>query len=165
MLKTNELAYLAVFTSLAIVFGYIERMFPSPVPIPGVRLGIANTIIIIILYSNALKSAFVVNITRIIVSGVLFGGISGIIYGLAGGALSLCAMYAAKKSSSFGIIGVSIFGGVFHNIGQICIAALVVWNAKLFYYIPILIISGVITGIIIGMLAGGVIKRINKKCA
>lgn len=160
MSKSQNIAFIGIFTALAIVAGYIERIIPSPVPVPGVKLGIANIIIILCLYMRGGRMALAINFTRIIVSGLLFSGLSGIIYALVGGALSFISMYTGKRIKVFGLIGVSILGGVSHNMGQIFLAAIVVWNIKLLYYMPVLIISGVITGAAIGLTAWYTLGRL-----
>ena len=129
---------------------------------PGIKLGLPNIAVIILMYIKDYKTAFILNILRVIIMGLLFTGMWGMVYGLSGALLSFVIMAGLKKSKQFGTVGISAAGGVFHNLGQICTAALLVNNIKLFYYFPVLIISGVITGIIIGYLAGIIINRLNK---
>lgn len=162
MTKSKDVAFLGIFLALTIIVSYFERMIPSPIPaVPGLKLGLANTIIIILLYIKNAKAAFSVNILRIIINGILFSGPWGMIYSLAGALLSFFIMIVFKNTKQFGIVGVSVIGGVFHNIGQICVAVLILENIKLFYYVPVLIISGVITGILIGYISGNCILRLK----
>ncbi|MDO4531808.1 MAG: Gx transporter family protein, partial [Bacillota bacterium] len=149
--------------ALAILMGYVEMMIPVPIPIPGVKLGLANVIIIIMMYFMDTKSAFFVSMVRVLLSGLLFAGFAGLLYSLAGAMCSFLVMALLKKTDRFSIIGVSLAGGVFHNVGQIIVAALVVENVKMAYYLPFLLVSGVVTGILIGVVAKtalGYLKRV-----
>lgn len=158
----KKIPYYGLFAALAILMGYVEFMIPIPVPIPGVKLGLANVIIIIMLYFMDTKSAFFVSLIRVLLSGLLFAGFAGMLYSLAGAMLSFLVMAALKKTGRFSIVGVSVSGGVFHNVGQIVVAALVVENVRMVYYLPFLLISGVVTGFLIGIVARtalGYLKR------
>ncbi|MBO4234958.1 MAG: Gx transporter family protein [Firmicutes bacterium] len=150
--RTKRLSMAALLAALALIFSYVEAMVPSPVAMPGVKLGVANLVILIALYQLDFKYAFSINLVRIVVSGLLFSGVFGILYSLAGGMLSLVIMWALKKTNLFSIVGVSMAGGVAHNIGQILVASAVVSDLKMFAYLPILMFSGIISGILIGFL-------------
>ena len=156
----KKTAYLGVFAAVAIIFGYVESLFPFFAGIPGIKLGLANLAVLYILEKYTWKEAALVSAVRIVVIGFLFGNMFSILYSLAGAALSLAVMTLMKKRSGFSILGVSVSGGVSHNIGQLIVAALIVVNAAFLYYAPILIISGVITGLLIGLLTREVAKRI-----
>lgn len=158
---TKNIAFYGVFASIAIVIAYIERLFPIPIPLPGIKLGLANVAVIIMLYISGTKAAFSISTIRIIVVGFLFGSIFSMAYSLAGGILSFLAMCGAKKIRVFGIVGVSVIGGVSHNIGQIAIAAAIVQHTGLFYYSPALIIAGVVTGGLIGYVGGITIRHLK----
>ena len=114
----NRVAYFGVFTALALIFSYIETLVPIPFGIPGVKLGLANLIIVIALYKIPLREVYVLSIVRVLLSGVLFGNYFSIAYSLAGGLLSLTVMALLKKAGGFSVIGISIAGGVCHNIGH-----------------------------------------------
>jgi len=157
---TKKIATLGILAALAIIIAYIERLFPMPIPIPGVKLGLANTIVIVTLYTVGTKAALGISVLRIVVSGFLFGSIFGMVYGMAGGLLSFATMIAAKRLNTFGIVGISVFGGVFHNMGQIAIAAIIVQNLRMFYYAPVLMIAGIITGVAIGYAAGLTLRHV-----
>ncbi|MCL2415476.1 MAG: Gx transporter family protein [Defluviitaleaceae bacterium] len=157
----KKVAYYGIFTTLAIIASYIERLVAVPIAVPGIKLGLANVIVIIMLYASGARSAFAINVLRMLLVGFLFGSVTGIIYSLSGGIASYIIMVTAKKTKAFGIVGVSVFGGVFHNIGQISMAAVVVNNVRLFYYAPVLIIFGVLTGIIIGFTAGYTLRHVQ----
>ncbi len=163
MNKGKEVAFLGVFIALALIVGYFERIIPSPVQaIPGIKLGLANVVIIAVLYLRGAREAFVLNIIRVIMSGILFSGISGMLYALSGGLISVILMILFKKSNLFGFIGVSVIGGVSHNIGQIFMAAFIIENYIILNYIPVLVISGIIAGSITGLIAYLFIKKINE---
>lgn len=157
----NRVAYFGVFVALALIFSYIESLIPFQIGIPGVKLGLANLIIVIALYKMDLKSAYLLSITRVVLSGFMFGNLFSIIYSMAGGILSLTVMALLKKNQGFSILGVSIAGGVFHNIGQLIVAMVVVETYSVAYYIPVLLIAGLLTGLAIGIVAGEMLKRLT----
>ena len=160
---SKKVAFYGVFASLAMVMAVIERMFPIPIPVQGVKLGLANVIVIIVLYAYNARSAFAINMLRITIVGLLlFGNMTSFGISLAGGLLSFVAMVFAKKIGIFGLVGVSVLGGVAHNLGQIAVAALILQNAYLIpAYTPILLVSGVITGVIIGFTAGFTLNNLK----
>lgn len=160
-MNNKKTAYLGLFAAVAIIFGYVEYLFPFFAGIPGIKLGLANLAVLFILETYTWKEAAVVSAVRIVVIGFLFGNMFTIIYSLAGAALSLFVMTLMKKSSGFSILGISVAGGVSHNIGQLMVAALIVENTSLLYYAPVLLISGMITGLLIGILTKEVTKRIH----
>lgn len=158
----SRVAYFGVFTALALIFSYVESLIPIQIGIPGVKLGLANLMIVIALYKMSLKETYLLSITRVVLSGFLFGNMFAILYSLAGGLLSLTVMAVLKKAGGFSVMGVSIAGGVFHNIGQLIIALIVVETFSVAYYIPVLLIAGVITGLLIGIAANETLKRIKE---
>ena len=147
--------------ALALIAGYAESLIPVAIAIPGVKLGAANSVVLILLYMVGVKEAFIVNVSRVVLSGFLFGSMSSILYSLSGAVFSLFIMTLLKKTDRFSVSGVSSAGGVFHNIGQLAMAALVLESAAVWYYLPVLIISGSITGLLIGVLTGEIRKRIS----
>lgn len=160
--RTKYLAMSAMFAALALIFSYVEAIIPFSVGIPGVKLGIANLVILIALYEMNLKYAFTINVVRILVAGLLFNGFFGAIYSLAGGLLSLFVMWLLKKTGLFSMVGVSMAGGVAHNMGQLLIAAAIVSNLKMFLYFPILMFSGIISGILMGIVAYVIDSKVPK---
>lgn len=160
-MKQKKIAYMGLFAAIAIIFGYVESLIPFFAGIPGIKLGLANLSVLFILETYTWKEAALVSMIRILVIGFMFGNMFSILYSMAGAALSLTVMTLMKRFSGFSILGISVAGGVSHNIGQLIIAALIVENTSLFYYAPVLLISGVITGILIGILTGEVTKRIH----
>ncbi len=154
-------AYLGVFLALALVFSYVESLIPFYFGVPGVKLGLTNIVVVLMLYCVGAKEAFVVSVVRIVLAGFLFGNLFSIIYSLAGGLLSFLAMTVLRRTEKFGVVPVSICGGVFHNIGQLALAALIVENYHIFYYMPVLLAAGIVTGFLIGIAAGECILRIG----
>ncbi len=157
----HKTAYLGIFSALAIIFGYVETLIPVFIGIPGIKLGLANLAVLFILAKYTWKEAAFVSVIRIIVIGFLFGNMFSILYSLAGAALSLTVMAVMKKSTAFSLMGISVAGGVSHNVGQLVIAMLLLGSSSLIYYGPALLISGVITGLAIGWLTVEAAKRIR----
>lgn len=158
---TKKTAALGLFSAVAIIFGYVETLVPVFAGIPGIKLGLANLAVLFILMRYNIWDAALVSVVRILVIGVLFGNMFSILYSLAGAALSLCVMNLMKKHTQFSLIGISVAGGVTHNIGQLIVAMLVVESMSLLYYGPVLLVSGVVTGCIIGWLTQETVKRIH----
>ncbi len=158
----KKTALLGMLTSLALIAGYIETLIPLPVPIPGVKLGLGNLIILIVLKLYGVREGLLVNLLRILLSGFLFGSFSTILYSLAGGLFSFAVMALLIKWNCFSLTGISIAGGVCHNMGQLVLAILLLNTFSLLYYLPVLLISGLITGLVIGMGAEQVLKHLPK---
>ena len=153
----------AMFAAVALIFTYVEFLIPYSVGIPGVKLGLANIVILVVLYEMDLKNAAAVNLIRIAMAGLLFSGVFAMLYSLAGGMFSLLVMWALKKTGRFSMIGVSMAGGVAHNFGQLAIAVFVVSNARLFLYFPVLVFSGVAAGIGIGIIAYVIDRKLPRQ--
>lgn len=152
-----------MLTSLALIFSYIEFLIPfSALGIPGLKLGLANLITVFLLYETKAPTAFAVSLVRIFLSSLLFGA-AMLPYSLAGGVLSFLVMLLLKKSRLFSMVGISIAGGVSHNIGQLFVAAVIIENLRVFYYLPILLAAGALTGFGIGIIAKAVLKYITKR--
>lgn len=162
--RSRKIAYYGMFAALALIMSYVERFIPVPVPVPGVKPGLANIVVLMVLYTMSPKSAFYISIVRVIVSSLLFSGMAGFFYSAAGALLSFLIMFIFKKINIMSIVGVSVSGGISHNIGQILVACAVLENIRIMYYLPVLMISGIITGIFTGFAAKAalrVIKKIN----
>lgn len=159
---SKKIAVIAVFTSLALIFGYIEAVIPFNFGIPGVKLGLANIVTVTALYYFGVKEAVGISLIRVLLIGLLFGNAMSLIYSLSGAAFSLAVMILCKKLK-LSTIGVSAMGGVFHNIGQLIAAAVMLNTSALLYYYPVLFISGLVTGIVIGVVSDQIIKRIRKR--
>ena len=154
-------AFMGLFAAAAIILGYVESLIPFFAGIPGIKLGLANLAVLFILEKYTWKEAALVSVVRILVLGFLFGNMFSILYSLAGAALSLAVMTFMQKKSGFTVMGISVSGGVSHNIGQLAVAALIVENLSILYYAPVLLVSGVITGLLIGFLTQEVLKRVR----
>jgi heptaprenyl diphosphate synthase len=154
-------AYLGIFLALALICSYIETLIPFSIGIPGVKLGLANIVVVWALYLMGAKEALLISILRILLSGMMFGNAFSIAYSMAGGLLSFAAMFLLKHTKKFKCITVSVTGGIFHNIGQLLVAALIVQSYSIFYYIPILLFAGLVTGLLIGIVSQELIIRVK----
>ena len=152
----KKTAYLGVYLALALICSYVESLIPF-------YFGIPNIVVVLMLYCVGTKEALAVSALRIVLSGFLFGNMFSILYSLAGGLLSFLVMYLLKKTKWFGVLPVSVSGGIFHNVGQLVVAAYVVENYNIFYYMPVLLIAGALTGFLVGIAAQEMIKRIGKR--
>ena len=156
----TKVAYFGVFTALTLIFSYVETLIPIHLGIPGVKLGLANLIIVITLYKMGVKEAYILSVVRVVLAGFIFGNMFSILYGMAGGLLSLTVMIFLKKTDKFSVMGISMAGGVFHNVGQLIMASIVLESLSITYYLPVLLISGVLTGFFIGFIANEMLKRL-----
>ena len=161
-MKTKKIAYLGLLVALAFIFSYIETLIPINIGVPGAKLGLANLVIIVALYTIGERNAFLLSMVRIVLVGFTFANLASMLYSLAGGILSFLAMCIAKRSGKLSTTGVSVVGGVFHNVGQILMAIWVVKTASLVYYLPVLIIAGLASGVAIGILGAMVTKRVKE---
>lgn len=151
MRKTAELGF---FLAVALILSYVESLIPITFGIPGIKLGLPNMIVVLLLFGQryGAKEALLVNSMRIVLSGFLFSNLYAILYALAGAVFSFVAMLIGKRLRCFSVIGVSVLGGVFHNIGQAVVAMFVVETFAVSYYIPFLIVAGTITGAVLGLI-------------
>ena len=158
----KHIAYLGLLLTLALILSYVESLIPIFVSIPGVKLGLANLVVLVCLYAYPSKYAFLLSVMRVILAGLLFGSMFSILYSLAGAFFSLFVMLFAKKVMKMGILGVSVLGGIFHNVGQLLVAIIVVSNLRIGYLFPYLLLSGIITGAIIGFIGNGIVPYLKK---
>ena len=156
MVNTRKITKLSAFISVAVILGYVESLFP-PVA-AGVKLGIANTVIITVLYTWGTKETWTVSVLKVILCMALFGSMTSFIYSLSGAVLSLLAMIIAKKSKSFSIVSVSGLGGLCHNLAQFVCAYIIIGKGVLFY-LPVLCFSGILCGVLTGIAAQLIVKR------
>ena len=156
----KTVAHIALLTSLALIFSYVEAIIPYNPAIPGIKLGIANVVTVIALYKFGWKDAACVSVLRIVLAGLLFNGVFGMLYSLAGALVSFVGMLLLKKSKIFSIVGVSMAGGVLHNLGQLLVAAALIEDLRIFFYFPVLLFSGIVSGIAIGIAATLILKKI-----
>jgi len=158
---SRKIALCAMLMALAMIFSYVEVLIPINLGVPGIKLGIANLVVVVGLFFLPAGEVLMISVARILLMGYLFGNGMSILYSLAGGLLSFLVMLLLKHIKGFSI-GVSIAGGVTHNVAQICVAALVVQNRKLFYYLPALLVAGVITGMLIGILSDRILSAVKR---
>lgn len=161
-MSAKRMALFGLLTALAIVLGYAESLIPVYLGAPGVKLGLANLVTMAGLYCMGVKETALISVVRILLSGFLFGPPSAILFGLSGTALSITLMAVCKKFRLFGMVGVSILGGVAHNVGQFLMAALVVHTFGVFSYLPVLLAAGCAAGGLIGLLGGILVRRVNR---
>ena len=161
--SARRVALTGLLAALALIFSYVEVLVPFNAGVPGIKLGLANLVPLIILYRLDARYAFAANLIRVFLAGLLFSGMFAVLYSLAGSVTSFIVMYLLKKTRLFSVIGVSTAGGVFHNIGQLCVAILAISGPQLIHYLPVLIISGMIAGIIVGIGAAILLDRIPAK--
>ena len=159
-MKAKKIAYYSLLLALAMALSYLEAQLPS-VGIPGVKLGLANIAVVFALYVSGLKAAIPVSLLRVVIVNLLFGSPVAMLYGLSGAVFSLATMTALKRLGHFSPIGVSVAGGVMHNAGQILMAMLLLTTSSLIYYLPVLILSGLISGVLVGFLGGILVKRLR----
>ncbi|MBP3877633.1 MAG: Gx transporter family protein [Lachnospiraceae bacterium] len=149
----KTVALCGMLTALAMLFSYVETLIPLNFGIPGIKLGLANLVVLTGLYYLKPQQVLAVSLARILLTGFLFGNGMSILYSLAGGLLSFLVMRLLMRTGEFSPAGVSIAGGVAHNAGQLIVAGLVVHTAKLVYYMPVLTVSGALTGFLMGLLS------------
>ncbi len=159
-MKSKRIAYLAIFTACALILSFVETLIP-PVysAVPGIKIGLPNIIIIYTLYKISALSAFSVSIIRVFLVALLFGNAMTLFYSFAGALLSLAIMVILKKTALFSVTGVSVTGAVFHNLGQIIVAILILDTVEIGYYMIILTLTGVISGVLVGILSSVLLKR------
>lgn len=153
MNRVKKMVDLGLLLAAALILSYIESLVPFGFGIPGIKLGLANLAVLLCLYRWGAREAIALNIMRILLAGFLFGNLYSIFYSLAGGFFSFLVMWMTKRLNRLTMMGVSVLGGVFHNVGQLLVAAFVVETAGVFYFIPYLLLSGVLTGLLIGFIA------------
>ena len=156
----KKVSLYGILVSLAFIASYIEVLIPFNFHIPGMKLGLANIVVLAALYTGGAKAGITVSIIRIILVGLTFGNPYSAIYGLSGGVISLVVMIALKKTDFFGVMGVSMAGGVAHNLGQLLCAMVLLKRPAVFTYLSYLILVGTVTGALIGIIDEEVLKRL-----
>ena len=157
-MKTKKVAFLGLSVALAMILSFVEHQIPPLVTVPGVKVGLPNLVIVYLLYKLGAKEAVTVSLIRVILVSVLFGNFQSALFGIFGSVLSLCGMILLKRF--FATTTVSVVGGVLHNIGQIGAAILVTRTPGIITYLPVLLISGTIAGVVIGIISGMLVKRV-----
>lgn len=161
--RIKKTVLLAMMSAVALALSFLESQIPTFIAIPGVKLGLANIAVIFVLYKLGAKEAFAVSFVRLIAVFLLFGGVMPLIYSIAGALLSLCVMLILKELTPFSEIGVSVAGGVAHNIAQVLVAVFLLDSSAIFLYLPALLLSGTVAGVVIGIISAILVKRIKIK--
>lgn len=162
-MQTKRIALLGILVSVSLVLSYIEMLLP-PIwsAVPGIKMGLPNIVILSVLYKFSLKDAAAVSFIRVSLVSLLFGNAMVYAYSLAGAALSLCVMATLKKLNFLSPVGVSVSGGISHNLGQIIIAIIILKTKEIGYYMIVLSFTGTIAGIVVGVIGSIVLKYFNK---
>lgn len=161
-MNAKRITEFGLLLAVSLVLAYLESLLPVMIAVPGVKLGLANIVTILILYRRGFKQAFLFMTLRVVMAGFLFSGVAGILYSFAGGILSILVMSIVRRLPFFSAFGVSILGAVSHNAGQIIVAMFILENMHLLYYFPILCIAGIISGFLIGYLSYLISRQYNK---
>ena len=157
----KKTAFLGLCTALALILAYVEVLLPPLVSaIPGIKMGLPNIILVFLLYRHGALPTAAVSLTRVLLVTLLFGNAMSLAYSLAGAILSLAVMTLLRRLNFLSAVGVSVAGGVMHNVGQILMAMLVLGTAELGYYLIVLAVTGTIAGVLIGLCGGVLIRRI-----
>ncbi len=162
-METRKVVHMGMLIALAMVLSFIESQIPAFIAVPGIKLGLANIAVVFALYSLGFREALGVSLIRVVLSAILFGSVLSGLYSAAGAILSLLGMALLKKSGFFGTVGVSVSGAVLHNLGQIGIACFILRTQALVYYLPFLILSAVVSGVVIGIVSAVLVERIGGK--
>ncbi|MBE5903096.1 MAG: Gx transporter family protein [Pseudobutyrivibrio sp.] len=160
-MKTKDIAILGLLIALAFVLSYVEYLLPINIGIPGAKIGLANIVTMVAIYKIGYKRAFALSLIRVLLVALTFSNMAMAMYSAAGAVLSFIAMLIGKSTKKLSITGVSVLGGVFHNIGQIMVAMVLMETRELVFYLPILIVIGTVSGVIIGILSGMICSRIK----
>lgn len=161
-MRTKKITTIGILIALALILSYVESQIPAFVAIPGMKLGLTNIVVLTTLYILDVKSAMLINVIRIIIVAILFGSAMSFAFSFVGGMLSTTVMILLKKSGRMKIIGVSAAGGITHNVGQILTAMVLLGTKAIAWYLPVLWISGIFSGVIIGIIGGLVTARLGK---
>lgn len=164
MKRLNKIIFLSLLVSIGLALSVIESSIPLPIPIPGARLGLSNIVILVSLIIFGFKDTFIVSVLKSVVLMLVTGSISSFIYSISGAILSIIVMFIAYKyfSNIFSLIGVSILGAVAHNTAQVGVAALIMSNMKIFFYLPILLLMSLFTGYFVGISSNYISKNLRK---
>ncbi|MGF7001675.1 heptaprenyl diphosphate synthase [Lachnospiraceae bacterium PFB1-21] len=159
---TKKISQFGLLLALAFILGYVERLVPLGFGIPGIKLGLANLVIVIAIYLFPLGEVFALDVLKVLLTGFTFGNMASLWYSLGGALLSLLVMLLLKQIGRNTVVGVSIAGGVFHNLGQLMVAAVMVSTRQVIYYLPVLLIAGLVTGFVLGVVAWSVLGRLKQ---
>lgn len=158
---SKQVARYALLTALAMALSWLESLVPLSMAAPGMKLGLTNIVVVFALYRMSLRDAAALSLVRVLLVSMTFGNAYSFAYSLAGAVLSLSVMAALKRTGKFSILGVSIAGGVGHNLGQVAVAMAVLDTARLAWYLPALLVSGTLAGAAVGVAGGLVAARVK----
>lgn len=161
-MKSKKITKISLLITLCLMLAYVEVLIPFNFAIPGMKLGLTNIVVLYALYLLDFKSAFIINVIRILLQGLLFSSPLTMAYSLSGGVFSFISMVLVKKINKLSIVSVSVTGGIFHNIGQLVMASIILGSTNVLYYLPFLMIFGIISGILVGFIGGITVERIKK---
>lgn len=160
-METRRLVKISYIVAISLVLSYIETLLSAFVPLPGIKIGLGNTLVLFTLYTLGVKDSYIVTLMRVLLSSLLFGSPFSFLYSLVGGLFSLSIMVLLYKTKLFGIIAISTLGAVTHNCAQLVVAYLLLLSKSLIYYLPFLIVIGVISGVIVGFITRAFLKKIK----
>lgn len=158
----KRVALLGMLTAVMLVLGFVEYMFPVASAVPGMKLGLSNVVLLFALYMLGPRDAAILMVSKVVLSGLLFGGVNAMMFSLAGGMLSMLGMMLTRRIPGVSIVGVSVVGAVLHNAGQVLVAMLVLRTGKLLYYMAILMLVAVGTGVVTGIVAKLVMRALGQ---
>lgn len=159
--KVRSVCWYGMILALCLILSFVESQIPAFFAVPGIKLGLTNVVVLLALYQRGWKSALCVNGLRILLSSMLFGNAFALLYSVAGGLLSGFVMIVLKQTQRFNIVSVSAAGGTAHNVGQILMAMVVLGTGHLLWYLAVLWFSGLLSGGLIGVLGGELVKRMT----
>lgn len=159
--KTRRIALSGLLVALMLVLGYVESLLPVAAGIPGIKLGLSNGVLIFAVYMLGIPTAFLLMVLKVVLSGLMFGGVSAMMYAFAGGLLSMLCMAALSRVKGVHVVVVSMLGGVMHNVGQVGLAMVMLHTPKLLYYMAILMVVGLACGTLTGVCASSVMKHLK----
>lgn len=157
----KKTAFLALSVTLGLILSYVEALIPVFAGVPGMKPGLSNILIVFLLFRYGIAEAATVNLLRILIAGILFGNPFSIVYSLSGAVFAIIGMALLKRTGMFSVYGVSMAGGMLHNAGQILVAAFIVENYNIVLYLPVLIVSGCVTGFIVGLVGAVLLNRVR----
>ena len=159
--QTQRIALCGLLLALMLVLGYVESQLPVAPTVPGIKLGLSNGVLIFALYMLDIPTAIVLMVLKVVLSGLMFSGVNAMLYGLAGGVLSLMVMALLSRVKGVHAVAVSMAGGVMHNVGQVALAMVMLGTPSLMYYMAILMLAGLATGALTGVAATSVMRHLK----
>ncbi|MBE6536447.1 MAG: Gx transporter family protein [Ruminococcaceae bacterium] len=162
--NTRRITLLGLGVAVAMLLSYVEFLLPPLFSaVPGIKIGLANIIIVYLFFKSSVTDAALVSLVRLFLSALLFGSVLTMIYSLAGACLSFCVMLLLKKSGMFSEVGISVLGGIFHNLGQVLVAILILRTREIGYYMIVLVFTGTVAGLFVGVASALMIKHLDLK--